>query len=245
MKINKLYNNDVNILRVIINKIKSRFKGKTVFKQELLLRLALKEKGFILSKLQIKCNHDLGLNYVNGIELGIKYPDSFYNKATKLIPKSKSINLYFNGYMNESGKRSVMLEPFMSLLNTVIISSNEGRIESKKDVFNDEYFNQFAKSKYGLCPHQADWPGTKESMWTYRFIESCFVEAIPVLFKKSPLGEKFIRGFYFLWDVDFENSKEDIILEYKLDIAQKNRLLAKERFCLTEKECSKIKNTIS
>jgi len=228
------------IIRVL-RKINHIFFGKPRFKQELLIRKALVEKGFRIRKLKIICDHNLGINYVNGIKLGIKYPDSFYNEAIKLIPKKKPYEFFFNGNMAESGRRSLLLKPFKNLPNTIIISSNEGRIQSKKDQFNIEYFSELAKSKFGLCPHQIDWIGDKEFMWTYRFIECCFVEAIPILFKDAPLGESFINGFNYMWDYQlFDLNKSS---DLSCADSENNRLLAKQKFCLTEEECKLINAT--
>lgn len=226
-----------------VNKIKNKLKilvyGVPLSKQELLIRKALIEKGFNIKNLKILCDHDLGLNYVNGVKMGIKYPDSFYTKSVELIPKNKTYNFYFNGNMNENGNRFTLLKPFKKFERTALIPSNEGRIQSKKDQFNIEYFTEMAKSKFGLCPHQADWPGDKEAMWTYRFIESCFVEAIPVLFKDAPLGKTFTKGFYFLWD--YELLKLDNIDSFDLSKSKSNKELAREVFCISEKEVNLIK----
>ena len=228
-----------NILKYGLLKTKHIVIGKPKFKQELLFRLALKEKGFNLRKLKISCNHILGKNYVNGVEFGIKYPDSFFHSAIELIPESKEYEFYFNGNMSESGERSKMLRPFMGRPHSVIIASDEGRIQNKKDKFNLSYFSEFAKSRFGLCPHQADWTGDKDAMWTYRFIESCFVEAIPVIFKEAPLGEKFTSGFHSLWDTEVN---DDIV--YDAWKAVENKCLAKERFLLSDRDCSQIRDTL-
>ena len=234
-----------NKFKTLINKLtiyKYKILNEPTLKQEILLRLALKEKGFNLQKLKIKCDHDLGLNYVNEIKLEIKYPESFFNKASSLIPENKNVNFYFNGNMDESGEREQLLKPFQKLSKSVIISSNQGRVIAKKGKFNKEYFKDLASAKFGLCPHQSDWPGTKKYMWTYRFIESCFVCAIPVVFKSTPLGAVFINGFYFVWDNEVISDWEKIYKDISKH-AENNRLLAKERFCLTKKECSDIKNS--
>jgi len=213
-----------------------------IYKQELLLRKALVEKGFDVNKIKIKINHDLGISYVNNIEFGIKYPDSFYEKSTQLIPNNKTQNYYFNGNMNVSGKRQSLLKPFVNFDGSKIIESNDGRKTSNKDKFNIEYFREFSYSKFGLCPHHMDWPGDKAYLWTYRFIEACFVEAIPVLFIDAPLSNKFTDGFYFLWDEEILNDSKNII--YNKDKAVLNRIVAKKVFCFTEKECEQIMNTI-
>lgn len=231
----------------ILKRIYSKFfKSKTVYKQELLLRLALKEKNIDLKKLEIKCDHILGINFVNGIELTIKYPDSFYYKAKNIIPNEKEINYFFNGNMSINGKREEMLKPFKNLKNSIIVSSNEGRIQKNKDKFNYSYFNSFAEAKFGLCPHQADWEGDTESMWTYRFIESCFVEAIPIIFVDAPLGKKFTKEIVYYTDYDILNKKifSDINNPiYDHNIAIYNRELTKKYFCLTDKECDLIRST--
>lgn len=233
----------MKLIKKVYRKI---FKRKTVFKQELLLRLALEEKNINPKNLEIKCDHILGINYVNGIELSIKYPDSFYFKAIKLIPKVKENNYYFNGNTSESGKREEMLLPFVNLKRSEIISSNDGRVQKNKDKFNIEYFKPFAQAKFGLCPHQADWQGNKDSMWTYRFIESCFVEAIPIVFIDAPLGKKFTKDIFYYTDKEILNKEIFSDLNnpvYDNNIAKRNRKLAKEYFCLSDNECESIKKT--
>ena len=224
-----------------------RKRKKNIYKQELLLRLALVEKGIDPDNYEIRCDHLLGKNYVNEIELSIKYPDSFYIKSANLIPKNKQINYYFNGNTSSSGKRMEMLKPFTVLQNSQIISSNEGRNQENKNKFNTQYFVAFANSKFGLCPHQADWVGDKEHMWTYRFIESCFVEAIPVIFVNAPLGKIFTKDIIYYTDKDIleKNLFKDLNNPtYDIKIARLNRELAKEYFCLTDEECKKIKESI-
>jgi hypothetical protein len=225
-------------IKKIFNLI-SLFHKKPKFKQQLLIELALKEKGFNLRQLNIRCNHILGINYINDIELGIKYPDSFFTEAVKLI-SIKKIDFYFNGNMDDSGLRRQMLEPFMQKNNSYIIASNEGRIQKNKDKFNYSYFTELAQAKFGLCPHQADWIGDKNHVWTYRFIECCFVEAIPILFKKTPLGELFIKDFHFIWDDEISDNK----IIYNPVKARENRILAQQIFCLTEEECLRIEKSL-
>jgi len=225
-------------IKKIISKFRFIVAGSPKLKQELLLQKALEEKGFNYKKLKISCNHDLGRNYVNGVEMGIKYPDSFYEKAKQIIPDKKIYSFYFNGNMNPEGGRKEMLKPFEMYNDSLIISSDDGRIQSSKDKFNKSYFSYFAKSKFGLCPHQADWPGTKEHLWTYRFIESCLVGSIPVIFEATPLGEKFINGFFVLKDSDFKNTKIPV---YNILKANDNLVLARNKFFLTDDECHQIK----
>lgn len=244
MKINKqIKKKSIEIKKIVYKKLKDLRNGKKIYKQELLLRSALIEKGFNIKFLKIKCNHDLGLNYVNGVCLGIKYPESFFRKASLIIPDKKSIDFYFNGDISASGERSSLLEPFQKLGTTQIISSNYGRQQKNKNKFNDEYYIGLANSRFGLCPHQVDWPGNKENLWTYRFIECCFVGTIPVVFRRTPLGQSFIEGFHYVWDDQIIQSKDDFISSNFHQMTLQNRALASHKFCLTEAECLLIKNT--
>lgn len=234
----------MNLIKKILNYLISKFRGKTIFKQELLLKKALVESGFSLNKLTIKCDHDLGINYVNGIQLGIKYPDSFFDKAVALTSEDKKIDFFFNGYINQSGGRWQLIKPFTRYPNVNIVSSKEGRDDKKKDWFNEDYFVQFSNAKFGLCPHQLDWPGSRKHLWTYRFIEACFAGSLPVLFEATPLSKKFIDGFTCLWDYEFENDYSSSIKKYDYNKVLANQSLAKKRFCLTKLEINKIAETL-
>jgi len=224
------------LLRFILAKVR----GKTVFKQELLLIKALKEKGINRNGLKIECDHDLGLNYVNGIEFGIKYPDSFFFRAVELTSKSKKVDFYFNGYVNKSGGRDILLEPFRSLPRSSIIASSEGRADKTKDIFNLDYFESLAQAKFGLCPHQLDWPGSKEHLWTYRFIEACFVGCIPVSFRATPLGENFTKDYYYVYDDEVLDNFSSTVVKYGYKEGLANQALAKKQFCFTDAEIERI-----
>ncbi len=184
------------------------------------------------------------MNYVNGIKLKIKYPDSFFYKADSLISENKKNDIYFNGYINKGGGRKHLLEPFLSFSEATIISSNEGREQKKKDVFNEKYFSELSYAKFGLCPHQIDWPGSKEHMWTYRFIECCFTRTIPVLFLSTPLGNNFINGYYYVWDNDFTEDYACTINKYRHRKTEANQSLARKQFLLTDVEVVAINSTL-
>lgn len=234
-----------DLTKKIINRIFNNSKPKQLLKQEVLLRIALSEKGFELDKLEIKCDHLLGKNYVNGLEFSIKYPDSFYDKAMSIIPEEKNINFYFNGNMSENGGRANMLKPFINSPFNLIVKSEEGRNTKTKGNFNLEYYVPFASSKFGLCPHQADWPGNKDFMWTYRFIEACFVESIPIVFEEAPLGIKFLEGFNYFWKEQILDSNLKVAPPfYDKELAIKNRNLAKQKFCFANSECDLIWETV-
>ena len=235
--ISKLYN-------IFYNKFYNFFYGKPVYKQEILLRLAIKERGLDPNKLIIYCDHQKGHNYVNGIKLNIKYPIEFFNLSHNLIPEIKTLSFYFNGNMSEKGKRKEMLKPFIGYPNSLIIESGEGRVQKNKGEFNEQYFKNFALSKFGLCPHQADWPGPIRYNWTYRFIEACMVNSIPVLFNKAPLGELFTNGFYFYNEEDFISMQHNNIPSYTKKEAQHNRNKAIENFTISMEEYQMIKDSI-
>jgi hypothetical protein len=239
---------DMKKLRTVSSiprRVKNKIFGKPKFKQELLFRMALKEKGFKLRKLNIKIDHLRGFNYVNNIKLGIKFPHSFYYKAIELIPSEKKISYHFNGNMSDyGGHRKKLLDPFITFDGSRIIESEEGRVKSNKDKFNYSYFTELANAKYGLSPHHPNWPGYMDFLWTYRFIESCFVNTIPVLFKNAPLTNDFVNGFKFIWDIDILKNPKKYIEKYSFDDAEFNRKLAFDRFCLTNEECDLINNSL-
>jgi hypothetical protein len=49
--------------------------------------------------------------------------------------------------------------------------------------------------------------------WTYRFIESAFCHAIPVMFAETVYGDGFIKDIFYVWDHDQPTSEH-------LDIAK-------------------------
>lgn len=216
--------------------LKNLFSKHVPFKQELLLRSALTEIFINPKFLKIHCDHLNGINLVNDLELGIKYPSSFLYRAHSLVPQKKKLNFYFNGNMDIDGKRMNLLEPFKERNDTSIIASNDGRVQRNKNRFNENYFLGLANSKFGLCPHQLNWPGDKSKLWTYRFIECCFTKTIPILFRKTPLGEDFIKDFIYFWDDDVLVENFYINEDKFKQITTHNLILARDRFCLTLEE---------
>lgn len=226
------------MVRKVKQILKRLFFRPVLLRQEVLLRLALQENGLNPNELQISVDHDKGKSLVNGVLLDIKYPDSFYLKATSLLTTKKTISFYFNGYVDKAGGREKLLEPFRYDMRSKIILSTEGRIDKLKGQFNVNYYRDLSQSIYGLCPHQLNWPGSTADLWTYRFIECCFSGSIPLLFKETPLGDKFTRGFIFYWNSD----KLDLSLSQKElgEIIKHNSALARKRFCLSEDEIKAI-----
>lgn len=213
--------------------------GLNILKQEAMLRLALKEAGLNHKKLNIKIDHINGVNIVNGIKLPIIYPASFFDNVRELQNTNKTIMYYFNGDMSPAGGRVNMLRPFLDK-KSKIIQSDYGRSMFTKNKFNHIYYSELSSSCFGLCPHQKDFIGNDNTMWTYRFIECCMVRTIPVLFKETPLGNKFIDGFHFLWDEEVLNGDAS----YDKDKADQNFALCVDRFSLSQQIINRISKSL-
>ncbi|OCL92390.1 hypothetical protein [Arcobacter porcinus] len=227
----------MNLKRKIIQKIKAIF-GLNILKQEAMFRLALKEEGLDYRKFNISINHVDGLNIINGITLSIIYPKSFFNKAKILHSNSKKHKFYFNGNMSNDGGRKAMLAPFANFSDTKIVESDYGRSPFTKNKFNKIYYKELSFSEFGLCPHQKDFIGNSDTMWTYRFIECCMVNTIPVIFNEAPLGKNFTSGFHFYTDDIF--FKEDI--QFDKQKAFENYELALNKFTLNNETIKKLKS---
>ncbi|MBA3026792.1 MAG: hypothetical protein FP820_10390 [Sulfurimonas sp.] len=215
------------------------FLGFNLLKQEAMLRLALKEEGLDYKDFDIEIDHINGINYINGIELPIIYPKSFFNKAKKMHTVKKILTYYFNGNMSDGGGRKEMLLKF-STPNSKLIESDYGRSKFTKNKFNNVYYSELATAKFGLCPHQKDFKGNQETMWTYRFIECCMVLTIPVVFKETPLGSKFTNGFYYIDDDEALENKN----LYDTEKALKNFELSLEKFTLSHNLIQKLKQDL-
>lgn len=228
------------LLKKNINYIKNKIYsllGLNLLKQEAMFRLALKEEGLNYKNFDIKIDHVNGLNYINGIELPVIYPKSFFKKAKKLHTSDKVLTYYFNGNMSDTGGRKRMLSKFFNR-NSKIVESDYGRSRFTKNKFNNYYYSELATSKFGLCPHQKDFVGNPETMWTYRFIECCMVLTVPVVFKETPLGEKFLKGFYYI------NDEEALLdsISYDYDKALRNFELCVEKYSFSQNVILKLYN---
>jgi len=211
------------VVNSLLGRNKFKKKGRKMLKQEAILRLALQEEGVNDELLKIEIDHINGRNFINDICFPIIYPRSFFTASEKL-DKEKNIDFYFNGNMSTSGERKLMLKPFLSF-NSLIKESDFGRLASKKTVYNYEYFRGLASAKFGLCPHQKDFVGHADTMWTYRFIESCMCKAIPLIFIEAPLGKDFIDGFFVVNNCLLEA----VQYEFSLERVDKNYELCKRR----------------
>lgn len=210
--------------------------GLNILKQEALLRMSLKESGISYRKCHVKIDHVNGKNYVNNIELDIVYPMAFMKKAKRIADaQPKVIKYYFNGNMADAGKRKDMLDQFSNRDDSVVISSDYGRSQFNKFKFNDEYFRGLASATFGLCPHQADWTGPRDTMWTYRFIECCMTKTIPILFRDTPLGYKFTEGFFFLY-----NDSLDVDVNILSEMAEANYVACMNKFTISDLKIKEI-----
>lgn len=216
-----------------------------VLRQEVLLKKALKEHGINPNKLRIVIDHDKGKNWINDLEFGIKYPDSHLTKIESTLNIDKSITFYFNGFMGDDEGRRSLLKPFEAVPKALIISSSHGRKRRLKGEVNLEYYAGLGKSKFGLCPHQLDWPGSWSHMWTYRFIDCVIAGSVPVLFRKTPLAESFVSGFNFYWDDEILDKYRNVGNNEILSQAGSNLERAKERFFFTPAELQSIRESNS
>ena len=212
---------------------------KSPLKQEVLFRMALVEHGIDHENADVKIDHINGKCTINKVNFGIIYPRSFFEKAFRLMENKKEYKYYFNGFCDTAGGREQLLAPFQRT-EAKIIFSNDGRDSEKKRIFNTEYFEGLSKSEFGLCPHQLNWKGNKETMWTYRFIECCMVGSIPIVFNQTPLSEEFTSDIVFY--MDDEMLTKDI--KYCNEEAKKNYIVSREKHTLSDKDATLIKSTI-
>ena len=234
---------------VLINKmvnslLKHFFKKEKPFKQELLFRKALNECGVTHQKSDIYVDHLKGINYFKNLKFNIIYPATFVNKCIELSKREKLTNIYFNGFEGSDNGRKELLKPFYSFDNVNIVFSKEGRIQKKKDVFNNRYYEDFSSALFGLIPHQIDWPGSKSYVWTYRFIESCLVKSMPILFKQTPLGNNFINKFYYYWNTDILANPTSYHELYNKHMVEHNQKLAITKFTFNDKDIKMLKEAI-
>ena len=204
-----------------------QIKAPEKLKQTIMLKKALAEEGINPENCKIEINHDLGYSYVNGIKLPVIFPKSHFEFAEQCHTSNKTFMFYFNGNAGKGNTRQKLMHKFLTKENSKITFNNDGRIIENKGIPNPEYFKEMAKSTFSLCPHQPNWNGDKEALWTYRYIEALILKTMPVQFKDTPLTKTFTENSMFRWDNDdFIN----LPTQKELD---KNYKFAKNKFSLS------------
>jgi hypothetical protein len=207
-----------------------------MYLQEYLFRKALGECGIVPAAGAVTTDHLLGRNRLYNCEFGIKYPREYLQKANAL-PVDRRYKYVFLGNMDAAGCRKEMLAPFMGP-ESLISEDNYGRNPKTKYSFNPDYYGALRSGYFSLCPHQVNWAGPRESMWTYRFIESAFSGALPVVFRRAPCSAEFMDGFQYFWD-----DEEHELANYEEKI-EANKRVAEARFFLSDDEVSRIKEAM-
>lgn len=189
--------------------------------QQALLMRALDERGIAGV---VTVDHLNGTAAVDDRNVGLIYPDSFFERTAEMTAAPKPVEFFFCGHLKGPGRKLVSLERFRGP-GSSITHSPWGRHRGNKGHFDPAYFRGLAAARFGLCPHHTTWPGDPARTWTYRFAECCMVGAVPVLFRETPLGPCFVEGFRYVWDDADE-------FAYSPDDARHNRTLAEQRWAL-------------
>jgi len=151
-------------------------------------------------------NHQSGTNTVNQYTVGLKYPQSVISNC-KLLNQHKIYDYCFVGaFMAKSNgvDRQQLLSKFVGP-KSKIVNTIAGRKRKNKTLFDSEYYQTIANSKFSLCPnHSGEWY-THDDAWSYRVIETLFAKSIPIMFKDTPFGKNFLKDIFFLWDDNVHN----------------------------------------
>lgn len=195
-------------------------------RQEALLLCSLVEIGINPTKVSIAIDHINGYNIVNGIKFDVCYPKYYFQLTQPFIGLERTHQYHFDGHPGQGNERVELLEKYRN--NGYIRYTNLGHQTFTKAHFNADYFSKLASAKYGICPHQPDWPHPDSRIWTYRFIECCMVGTIPMTLHQSPLSQSFTDGFSFFQTTE---TQEVPPKRNKIDVRE-NRKLAEQRFTI-------------
>ncbi len=156
--------------------------------QECLFERALLEEG--IEKDRIKINHGTPLNYNGDKEYNFVFPKSFLDDVQNL-DYTKELDYIFLGTI--SGPHREYLKSWdkpKSLIkrtaeNKFIHPTNDPTNYYPDNLFNIDYYQDLAKSKFTLAPGGASamipkYRDTNVFLWTYRFWEACLVKSIPI-----------------------------------------------------------------
>lgn len=201
--------------------------------QEYLFKSALQEYG-IDSKFTV--DHKNGINTIGDISFGIKYPLSYIERI-EALNKEKLYDYCFIGSWTDKKGRKEILEKYTQLNSRMYHSSN-GRDPNKKYLFDVEYYQTMCQAKFGLCPGHPAMP-KHPNRWTYRFIESAFCRAVPVMFQETVYGDSFIRDIYYVWDHD-----QPQVLDNYTDVVEDNYTKAVKYWTFQPEEIELIRDNI-
>lgn len=205
-----------------------------------LLKYALEEHSINLDTLDPQVDHRNGIITIGNVKIGIKYPREYLNYIEKLN-QEKIYDYCFVGHFESFG-REESLRPFMDK-NSYIQHSEVGRQKKKYD-FDTNYYQIMCNSKFGLVPNHVSNKNPKKwqhpNAWSYRFVESIISNTIPVLFRESPLGENWIRGFKVLWN----DSNFNLDDEQYNRLLKRNKELALHKFFISDEELAQIQKIL-
>jgi hypothetical protein len=205
-----------------------------------LLKYALEEHSINSDELDPDVDHRNGVINLRGVNIGLKYPLAYLDHIAEL-DQTQIYDFCFVGHFESFG-REESLRPFMDR-NSYIQHSEVGRQKKKYD-FDTNYYQIMCNSKFGLVPNHVDSKRPKKwqhpNAWSYRFIETIICNTVPVLFKESPLGENWIKGFKYLWNDSNFNISDD---EYN-SMLEHNKSLSQDRFFLSKEELRQIQNIL-
>lgn len=210
-------------------------KWRASLKQTIMLQKALVEEGINPDECKIEINHDLGFSYVNDIKVPIIFPKNHFDYAKQCHTSDKKYMFYFNGNAGKGNAREHLMKDFLDRKDSKIVFSDDGRIIENKDKANPVYFKEMAESHFSLCPHQPNWRGDWDALWTYRYIECLMLKTMPVQFKSTPLSLNFTENSLFRWDDDnFDTFATTEELEFNFNFAV-------SKFSLSKKQVKQIK----
>jgi hypothetical protein len=199
-------------------------------KQTIMLKKALTEEGIDPKACKIEIDHDTGHSHVNGVKLPIIFPRSFFNYAETVHKTNKQYMFYFNGNAGKGDTRKKLMQNFVDRKDSRMVFTNDGRVVENKGTPNPTYFYEMSQSHYGLCPHQPNWRGSMDALWTYRYIECLMLKTMPIQFRDTPLTESFTEKSIFKWDDDsFEKLPTQKELDFNYKFALKKFSLSKKR----------------
>lgn len=196
--------------------------------QSLLFERALLEEG--IEKKHFHINHGIPLNYNNGKTYNMVFPKSFLADLENLNYK-KTTDYIFLG---------TMLGPHRQFLknwnkdNSIIKTTQQNKFKHPykerehypENLFNKQYFQDLASSKFTLSPGGCSAMDLKYKsrnvfLWTYRFWESCLTKSIPITNEPDPRWHSDYK-FYTLED---EHVYREDWVEYNFNLVKQRHFI--------------------